>query len=79
MHPLYPDKLRLKTIIVEKSNNNRNKNIYFVKKAQLGVYVNSASNSKGFDKKRKILMEVGGGGGGVNDYGNPRAWGIKHF
>lgn len=78
MHPLYPDKLRLKTIIVEKNNNKRNKNIYFVKKAQLGVYGNSASNSKGFDKKRKILMEVGGGGV-VNDYGIARAWGIKHF
>ena len=65
MHPLYPDKLRLKTIIVEKKNNNRNKNIYFEKEPNwVYNYVNSASNSKGFDKKRKILMEVVGGGVG---------------
>ena len=44
--------------------------IIWRKYAKLRIFVNPAGNSKGLGKKRKIRT-----GGGVNDYGIPKALG----
>ena len=43
--------------------------IIWRKYAKLHVFANPAGNSKGLGEKQKIRT-----GGGVKDYGNPRAW-----
>ena len=48
--------------------------IIWCKYAKLHVFANPASNSKGLGEKQKIRT-----GGGINDYGIPRAWRGKAF
>ena len=45
-----------------------------VKEPKLGVFVNTFGYSKGLMKKGKFQ-----GGGGLNDSGILRAWGVTHF
>lgn len=48
-----------------------------LKYARLGIFVNPASNSEGFDEKNGKSEQEGGGW--VNDYGIARAWGDNAF